>query len=378
METIDFSKPGVVRANVLPVDHTSSSIFEPAKKKTGFAGAFDSVATGSKPQQSRTMLETLAPKLDTKVTATNLDDKQVQTATQSTEVSKHAQVDVKEKPTASIGLQVKNAKEGITQAIEQAQNEVRETARELSIDPDALFADNRMAAGNELGLMAAAATGGAAAHGAGSIITIGGAMNFAVDDMKKGYKNPADLMDAIMVRLREKQAQAEQNGMTMSTKAIFTGEGMKPQPKQKLDWEAFANSNHSLKDLMSLDPKNPSPDLVPEWNELTKQENGVKLAQASHKRVESGAVAPDMADVLQSLKQGKIDQAIQQSPHKPTVGIVKVDASDFVNELLRGPKADKTSLEGADSHTRMFAAMFNNEPDLAKMGLNPTQAFSRN
>ena len=331
--------------------------------------------------QEKSFLATMAPdNVTIDMGQRDINQYQIDTSI-NTEVSKKGLEVQNSRSVAGIEKDHNQVKANITQLFTDMQNDMRLACEAQGSDFDQLFdRSGQMGNTTEAGLAAStiiSAAAGSVFKGAGTLATataVGGAMKSVADELD-GISNPreakAKAVDLCRQWASEAQSPTAMAKLGTSAPTGFSGtrwDQMAPTPE----------NNALIEAVMMCNPKDPPEDMFPEVAKMNKDQRALDETKANLADVREGRSlkAGDIGEIRDSLSRGDVEGAIAKSAHKPTVGEVKAEATDFVNALLKGPKADPTSLEGASSHTRMFAATFGMEFDPAKMGLNPRQSFT--
>src|SRR5690606_14805569 len=114
--------------------------------------------------------------------------------------------------------------------------------------------------------------------------------SLAVEDVHSASKSSKSTPE-IEAEIREKLIQAS-SSKPQDTRAtvkniMAADEGPATEMKKSaLGWEKFFEQDHDLRDLMALDPDDPSPELVPEWKELDDIDNAAENTMDTHLAVE--------------------------------------------------------------------------------------------
>lgn len=226
----------------------------------------------------------------------------------------------------AIGVEIHDTKAAITQTIEQAQAEVIASLKELNqagildISAQEMFPGSVAGRGSDttaaFSMAVGAAVGGVS--GAGSLVTAQQAMTDlrTIYSGMSGVKNPAQAEAMLRDYMAMKQGREEAAPMATPSFAVAS-QSEKPQQSQKspINWVNFAKSDHSLKELMELDPKKPNEKIVPEMAELNEQEHKFQVADRSVQDVLDGkALTGDMGEATAAAKRGDLETVKQAVP----------------------------------------------------------------
>lgn len=329
LQSNDFGKPGYEHRNLQSMNLVSSDVvFGTAP---GLKASFRSAVSGSAApepdrQNNRTLLADLAPQLETKVNTSKLDGYAIDKTKNSESVSKMALATENQPRVKAIGVEIHDTKAAITQTIEQAQAEVIASLKELNqagildISAQEMFPGSVAGRGSDttaaFSMAVGAAVGGVS--GAGSLVTAQQAMTDlrTIYSGMSGVKNPAQAEAMLRDYMAMKQGREEAAPMATPSFAVAS-QSEKPQQSQKspINWVNFAKSDHSLKELMELDPKKPNEKIVPEMAELNEQEHKFQVADRSVQDVLDGkALTGDMGEATAAAKRGDLETVKQAVP----------------------------------------------------------------
>ncbi len=350
----DFGKPGYEHRNRQSKNLASSDVV--FGSAPGLKGSFRSAVSGlaaPEPdrQNNRTLLQDLAPKLETKVDTSKLDGYAIDKTKTSASVSKMALATENQPHVKAIGVEIQDTKAAITQTIEQAQAEVIASLKELNqagildVSAQEMFPGSVAGRGSDttaaFSMAVGAAVGGVS--GAGSLVTAQQAMTDlrSMYSGMSGVKNPAQAEAMLRDYMAMKQERQEAAPMA-TTSFAGASQSAKPQQSQKspIDWVSFAKSDHSLKDLMELDPENPNEKIVPEMAELNEQGRKFEIADRSVQDVLDGkALQGDIGEITAAASRGDIDTL------KAAIPDAKLDAGGGMSTrdvigMITGTKVD--------------------------------------
>jgi hypothetical protein len=264
------------------------------------------------------------------------------------------------------GQQVAQAKGNISQTIELAQAQVAMVCKSLGYDASVLYPDNRMAAGNESGLMIEAAMskwgqGSAFKSLLGNLPTIDNAM----DDMRdiKDPKVRDKVEGLIRERLSMASNQLEKDSRQQNNNGAASADASAEKVNGTLDWKKFFEEGHQLKELMSLDPDNPNEKLIPEMKALNVLDREVKTTRNSLEQTKDKIKAD-----------GKVMNATEQSnkeADKIEIEKPKCNAGDVYGSVglqILGIKIQKDPQIGKEAKDALWENNNEFDPNKLKYG----------
>ncbi len=253
-----------------------------SRRSTGFSDmtvGFGNPFADQKPQEApkESILQSLAPGKSFKVEASNIKSLGVD----STKGNIKANINPNQNALNSIGQECKNVKADISATIREAQGQAVEATRAVGADPERLFADTRIAPETGIELFIPAV--GSKATGAGSLAMKAAGNLSSIDDVVSDRKKMSneEAMAAIERELRSRSAPSQQDSRAGFKVSMSADASFEEEKKSGFDWNRFFDEGHKLKDLMSIDPDNPQPELVPEFSEIDQIEKNV--AEATEK-----------------------------------------------------------------------------------------------
>lgn len=316
---------------------------------------------GNTPRTS--ILSTLAPDLDTTVSATSIPQVQgdkVGAAAQAGVVQRAA-VTVKQDATACMGA--------ITETIRQAQKEIGNAAKACGVQPQDLWKDERIAPNSEIGLLPSLV---GEMKGLGTFASFMKKASLATDvelvarDMSKGASSPEEAKSRIASKLAEMSAQGPQD-TRQSTAAIISDKPKQEMDKPKLDWETTIETHgpEVLDQIMALDPENPNPDIIPEFDDA--------------RRV--AAIADRALDTAQTIENETVDMGRDNTKAVVNSGWSRNDEicakASAAGEMLSCYSGVKPDGAGVFSSVKDAGALLAMEFDPRQMGLDPGLAAPR-
>ncbi|HBR69235.1 MAG TPA: hypothetical protein DEA55_07665 [Rhodospirillaceae bacterium] len=227
-----------------------------------------------------TILQSLAPNKNFKVEARPVE------SVDATQKNVQSNIDPKQKAADSVGQQCANMKADITATIKEAQGKVQEVTKSLGLNFKEVFPDESMAP-DSCAELACQAIAGANPNGAGSLAKIAkvgssiDTMAFIASDRKQ-YASREEAEAAIEQKLREISSAPQADSRAMLKASMSADASPEDKKSAGFDWNRFFDEGHKLKDLMSINPENPQPKLVPEYTRVCQIENTVAVATATN------------------------------------------------------------------------------------------------
>lgn len=329
-----------------------SSITDLSKPST--AKSADPFTAAKVPKHEQTILQSLAPGLDTKVATQNLDQYRLQAGGS---IAASPRIEPNRHIVENVGTQISDTKAGITETLKQAQQEIATAAKAAGVDLNALFPRDDLTPRNETELAISVVTqmaGGV--MGQGSLATaISGASGAAeiIGDRKglKG-KSPEEAIAAIRDKLIEAQnAAALRSAFSKASAMGAPAANPKEGPKAPLDWKtAFEQQGTDvIKQIATMNPNDPPEGMIPEWDALSRQEAQVADVKANLDYTDEHKFdAPSAAEIEVAVSHGntdaieamvpdtaKVDEVHQTLPALRGIKLVPDDVDELTEEVKR-------------------------------------------